>query len=261
MTWRELFEESTRARRLRQRAAALAAVFVFLNGVVVAIGLGSLLPLLFGALGLAGLIAATAWAIDRHRLWAYLPRARSDAAVGAVLPSRQAHAKLSASYLRLLGAQLARDSGLALGASRERARDLRARLSNRNNAAIPTEWVDRRRWPYAGSWEAAARPVLQVGQGADEPRQRARALNSLALALVADGETEAAVKRFEESLEILRELEDEGDQGRVIANLGFTLLKQGADERACELLAQALEKLPPESPAAHHVEAQLRRAS
>jgi tetratricopeptide (TPR) repeat protein len=236
MTRRELFEDSPRGRRLRQRAAALAAVFVFLNGVVVAIGLGSLLPVLFGALGLTGLTAATAWAIYRHRLWAHLPRARSDAAVGTVLPSLKPKAKLAATFLS-------------------------ARLSNPNNATIPDRADDWRGWPYAGSWEANARPVLQVEHGVDEPRRRARELNSLALALVAEGATDAAVERFEESLEILRELEDEGDEARVIANLGFALLKQGADERACVLLAQALEKLPPESPAAQRVEAQLRRAS
>jgi tetratricopeptide (TPR) repeat protein len=97
-------------------------------------------------------------------------------------------------------------------------------------------------------------------------RAQAPALNGLALALVAAGETDAAVERFEESLEILRDLDDRdlhdrGEEARVTANLGFTLLKQGADERARELLAQALEQLPPESPAAHQVEAQLRRAS
>jgi cytochrome c-type biogenesis protein CcmH/NrfG len=47
----------------------------------------------------------------------------------------------------------------------------------------------------------------------------------------------------------------------VIANLGFIRHRQGRDEDAASLLSEALEKLPPESPAYRHVEKQLRRAS
>jgi tetratricopeptide (TPR) repeat protein len=102
--------------------------------------------------------------------------------------------------------------------------------------------------------------ALEIFRRLGERRSEAPTLNNLALALVATGETDAAVERFEESLAILRELEDEQREGKVIANLGLTLLKRGDDERARELLATALEKLPPESPAAHRVEAELRRA-
>ena len=104
--------------------------------------------------------------------------------------------------------------------------------------------------------------ALEIFQALDDRHAQAPTLNSLALALAASGDTDAAVERFEQSLQILREREDDDpEQGKVIANLGFTLLKQGADDRGRELLNEALEKLPPESPAAHQVEAQLRRAS
>jgi tetratricopeptide (TPR) repeat protein len=116
----------------------------------------------------------------------------------------------------------------------------------------------------AGSAEPAVAlhlEALEIFEALDDRHAQAPTLNSLALALAASGDTDAAVARFEESLQILREREDDPEQGKVIANLGFTLLKQGADDRGRELLSEALEKLPPESPAAHKVEAQLRRAS
>jgi tetratricopeptide (TPR) repeat protein len=122
----------------------------------------------------------------------------------------------------------------------------------------------------AGSTEPAVAlhlEALEIFQALEDRHAQAPTLNSLALALAASGDTDAAVERFEQSLQILRERDDDPEQGidpeegKVIANLGFTLLKQGADDRGRELLSEALEKLPPESPAAHKVEAQLRRAS
>ena len=47
----------------------------------------------------------------------------------------------------------------------------------------------------------------------------------------------------------------------MIANLGFTMLRHGEDDRARDLLETALQKLDPESRTAQQVVEQLRRAS
>jgi tetratricopeptide (TPR) repeat protein len=145
-----------------------------------------------------------------------------------------------------LGANRA-DSGV--GEDRRRARDLNARGSHLRRAGSPTA---------AASLHLEA---LEIFRSLNDQSAQALTLNSLALALAASGETEAAVERFEQSLLILRERPEDRGQAEVIANLGFTLLRQGGDRRARELLSEALEKLPPDSRAAHKVEAQLRRAS
>ena len=93
------------------------------------------------------------------------------------------------------------------------------------------------------------------------PLRRAAELNAHGVRLGREGKTDAAVERFEESLEILRRHPDDRHQAKVMANLGLMLLKHGDEERARGLLADALEKLPPESPAARRVETELRRAS
>jgi tetratricopeptide (TPR) repeat protein len=108
--------------------------------------------------------------------------------------------------------------------------------------------------------------ALAIFETLDDPHAQASTLNGLALALKAAGDIDGAVARFEQALTILRGSADRAgaddpEQAKVIANLGFTLLKQGVEGRGRELLSEALEKLPPESPAAQQVEAQLRRAS
>lgn len=132
---------------------------------------------------------------------------------------------------------------------RRRALELNARGAQLRRAGNPTSAV------------TLHLQALAILRSLEDRRAEAPTLNGLALALAAAGDTEAAVERFEQSLTILRELDDDADEGRVIANLGFTLLKRGADDRGRRLLGEALEKLPPESRAAHQVEAQLRRAS
>ena len=115
-----------------------------------------------------------------------------------------------------------------------------------------------------GNAEEAAeqhRVALEIVRELGDPHAEALTLNSLALALAQGGADAAAVQHFEQALTVLRELGDEEHEGQVIANLGFVHRRQGRSEEAVSLLNSALDKLPPESPAYRHVEAQLRRAS
>ena len=115
-----------------------------------------------------------------------------------------------------------------------------------------------------GRHEEAAehhRAALAIVRDLGDRQAEALTLNNLALALMNGGALPAAVQHFEEALAVLRELGDEEYEGRVIANLGVVHVRQGHSEEAVGLLHEALDKLPPESPAYRQVEEQLRRAS
>jgi tetratricopeptide (TPR) repeat protein len=283
---------------LRQRVAALAGVSVFFAAVLIAVGLGQVVLVVVGLAALAGVLALIAWSVPRHDLQRILRAARSEQARQrlATLATRTV---TTARRRSTHAVRRTRTIASTAAARAQRARTIRETQAVAQAVPPPTP-EELYGWPSAGSDEVAAAP-LRAKPRVDEERRRAlelnargaqlrRAgspapaaalhlealeifrslndwygqaptLNSLALALAATGETDAAVERFEQSLLILRERPDDPEQGKVIANLGFTLLRQGADDRGRELLSEALEKLPPESPAAHKVEAQLRRTS
>jgi tetratricopeptide (TPR) repeat protein len=86
-------------------------------------------------------------------------------------------------------------------------------------------------------------------------------LNNLGLALANTGAEQAAVQYLEQAVDVLRELGDEEHEGQAIANLGLVYRRQGQGDEAAILFQEALEKLPPASPAYRQVEEELRRAS
>jgi len=260
MAWQLLREKSPRGEFARRRAAGLAAGCVFFGGLLIALGLGSLLLYLIVAAAIAGGV----YVVVRKGL--RLPRGLRRPDLAGV----RRQAGRSATSVRVVSTRV--------------ARDVRAR----------SRAVDLQGWPYAGGAappsadpEEEHRRAVQLNargaqlrgegrpeQAAEQHRQalaifrklgdragEAPTLNSLALALDAAGDTEAAVERFEQALTILRSEGDERHEGRVIANLGFTMLRHGEDDRARDLLETALDKLDPESRTAQQVVEQLRRAS
>ena len=262
MAWQLLREKSPRGEFARRRVAALAAVCVFFGGLLIALGLGTLLVWL----AVAAVIGGGVFVLVRKGL----PRGLSKGLRRPDLSGVRRQAGRSAMSVRT--------------ASTRVARDVRAR----------SRAVDWQGWPYAGGAATASvdpeeehrRAVELNARGAqlrsegrpdlaaEQHRQaltivrtlgdragEAPTLNSLALALDAAGDTEAAVERFEQALTILRDEGDERHEGRVIANLGFTMLRNGEDDRARDLLETALDKLDPESQTAQQVVEQLRRAS
>jgi hypothetical protein len=296
---RELLGRYTADTRMRQRAAALAGVCFIFVGVLVAVGLGRLLLIVAVGAAVAVVIGLLVRSLLRRRPAKFLGGARA-AATTARLASLRTQAGPIANEARIFATRFGRSIADASGSLWTRVRSLRRPATTQDRAAPQTSPSETYGWPYAGSDAPEELPgraepkvhdprrraldlnargaqlrragdaapavalhleALEILQALEDRPAQAPTLNSLALALSASGDTEAAVERFEESLVILREREDEPEQGKVIANLGFTLLKQGADDRGRELLTEALEKLPPESPAAHQVEEQLRRAS
>jgi hypothetical protein len=295
---RDVLERYTADTRVRQRAGALAGVCFVFVGVLVAVGLGRLLVVVAGVAAVVVVVALVARSIHRRRPARSLRGARAGA-VTALLASLRTKTGPAARETRAFAGRSGRSLAGTSTSIWSRARALRP--ATKQDRAVPeTASSETYGWPYAGSEPPAETPspaeprvhdsrrralelntrgaqlrragsaepavalhleALEIFQALDDRPAQAPTLNSLALALSASGDTEAAVERFEQSLDILREREDDPEQGKVIANLGFTLLKQGADDRGRELLTEALEKLPPESPAAHQVEEQLRRAS
>ena len=285
MAWQLLRENSPRGEFARRRVVVLTAAALFLGGLLVAVGLGSVLEIavIVAVVGAAGF--ATVYFLRRGRV--RLPRVdlrrvdlpRVDLPRVDLTPVRR-HAKRSAVRARDLGTRVARDVQPAVSGFVERAAE----------KARSTDWHG---WPYAGAASPVAPPEAQhrravelnvrgaqlrteghPDQAAEQHRQalaifrtlgdrkgEAPTLNSLALALEASGDTEAAVERFEQAISILHDDGDELHEGRVIANLGFTMLRHGEDDQARRLLERALDKLDPESRTAQQVVEQLRRAS
>jgi tetratricopeptide (TPR) repeat protein len=110
--------------------------------------------------------------------------------------------------------------------------------------------------------QAAAqhRAALAIVKELGDRRGEALTRNQLGLALARSGAGDAAVEQLTHALIILRALGDEEHEARVIANLGFVQRRRGHSEAADVLLHEALDKLPPESPAYRRVEAVLAQA-
>jgi tetratricopeptide (TPR) repeat protein len=85
--------------------------------------------------------------------------------------------------------------------------------------------------------------------------------NNLALALSHLGDETSAIALFEEAAATLRDLGDEEEEGRIIANLGLAHRRHGRHAESESVLELALTKLTPATRAYGMVEAELRRAS
>jgi tetratricopeptide (TPR) repeat protein len=261
--WGLLREQSGRGTRARRRAAVLGASTVFVGGLLVAVGLASIVVVV--ALALVALAAAVVGTTVSRRpvLWTRLglivrraAKARSTVARGLSQPVAGSVRRVAAVRPTLTGEwggwpyAGARDAdGFAEDAARRRALGLNAEGTNLRRQGAFEEAVDRHR------------AALEIFRDLGDRRTEAVTLNNMALALERAGDEDGAVERFEEALAILREVRDHEHEGRVIANLGFTLHRHGHPEQARELLVAALEKLDPGSRAARRVEEELRRAS
>jgi len=104
------------------------------------------------------------------------------------------------------------------------------------------------------------REALEIVRDLGDQRAEALTLNNLGLELANTGAEQAAVEYLEQAVDVLRELGDEEYEGQAIANLGLVYRRQGQGDEAATLFQEALEKLPPSSPAHRRIEEELRRA-
>jgi tetratricopeptide (TPR) repeat protein len=284
--WDSSLERFGRDARLRQRVGALAGTAFVFVGVLIAIGFGRIVLILVIAGALAAAFAVIVRSFHARDLLRFVQAARS-AEAGRRLATLRARVeslgKETASALKRARAMRSPASwpqspappiaptevyGWPYAGSTDDlpmapAARPKPRLDEERRRALESNarGTQLRRAGSVAEAVALHLEALEIFQALDDRHAQASTLNSLALALAASGDGDAAVERFEESLTILREGDGELEEGKVIANLAFTLLKQGAGDRGRELLGEALEKLPPKSPAAQRVEAQLRRAS
>jgi tetratricopeptide (TPR) repeat protein len=255
--------------QLRRRVLAFAGIWFLSTGLLAAAGFFAPLVVSLGLVLLGGLVAGGIWLYRRYQL--------GDTARSALGSIERASKKSEA---RLDELELGRHVKHTAATASHRARAFldshraRALLEVRPRQPEP-EPVDRRgqalglnergaQFRREGEYEQAAeqhRAALEIARELGDRRMEALTLNNLALAVVHTGGVTTAVEYFDEALVLLRDLGDEEHEGQVIANLGFIRHRQGRDEDAASLLSEALEKLPPESPAYRHVEKQLRRAS
>jgi tetratricopeptide (TPR) repeat protein len=273
--------------RLRRRVGALAGTAFVFVGVLIAIGLGRIVLILLIGGALAGAFAVMIRSFQAQDLLRFVQRpgsatagrrlatlgARAETlgkqAVAAVKRERLTRSPTSwpqrpaptAAPTEVYGWPYAGSTDEVPAAAAPARPKPRVDEERRRAVEANARGTQLRRAGTVSQAVALHLEALEIFQRLDDRHAQASTLNSLALALAASGDGEAAVERFEESLAILREGGGEPEEGKVIANLAFTLLKQGAGDRGRELLGEALEKLPPESPAAQRVEAQLRRAS
>lgn len=220
---RLLLDRSPTGGRLRRRILAGGGLTLLVLGFLLAVGLGTVVLILVGALFLVA------------------------SAPFAVTLARTAHTHLRRPRLPRISVTLPRPAAPVRG--RKRAVRLNAQ---------GTEY--RRRGQHRRAVEAHGEALALMRTVGDRPGE-ALTLNNLALALAQIGQDEAALDRFEGALAILRELEDEQREGQVFANLGLMHGRRGRREQAVGCLRVALEKLDPGSSAYRRVEEQLRRAS
>ena len=105
--------------------------------------------------------------------------------------------------------------------------------------------------------EAAANAAAGF-RGVGDPHGEALALNSLALALAAEGRFVDAVDALDRARGLLAQTDHRHDEGRVLANLGVVHRRAGGAEAAKLCLAQAIERLDSDSRESEQAAALLR---
>jgi tetratricopeptide (TPR) repeat protein len=294
VSWRRPFERSVDRERLRRRVLAFTGLWFLLGGLLAALGFGALLLLTFALMLVGGVTAGALWLLRRYeardRLRTVLLTIRSafgqlKAQLDQLGLRQHMHssaarvpkmATVASDRARLFLARGGRSSATVV--DRLRTRASQTLQTGRTTSSSPVMRdpvaVDRQRQALRlnelgaqlrrrGHHELAAeqhRAALAIVRDLGDRRAEALTLNNLALALAHTADA-TALRHFEQSLVVLRELGDEEHEGRVIANLGFVHRRQGRSEEAETLLHEALDKLPPESSAYRQVEEQLRRAS
>jgi tetratricopeptide (TPR) repeat protein len=294
VVWRRPFERSVDRERLRRRVLVFTGLWFLLGGLLAALGFAALLLLTFAVLLVGGVTAGGLWLVRRYgvqqRLQAVLlsseRRLRQlKARLGQFGVQQHLHgyatrvpkmATVASDRTRLLLARGGRSYATVMARLRARTSDVLRTAGPLRSSPLTREpaTVDRQHQALRlnelgaqlrrrGHHELAAeqhRAALAIVRDLGDRRAEALTLNNLALALAHTADA-TALRHFEQSLVVLRELGDEEHEGRVIANLGFVHRRQGRSEEAETLLHEALDKLPPGSSAYRQVEEQLRRAS
>jgi len=265
------FVEGSSASR---RAAAGAALALYLVGLAAALGRPAVVAAAALAIGCAAFVAARLLGQRQVDLGALSTRFRAakDAGRGTwraggrhldrALDALAVHGRRVLRDARRIAAALAHDLPRLLRSTSAASKSLSGRRfgqAPKPVAQLHAEWRQRqalqlnrrgaaaRREGRAGDAQAAHRRALEIYREAGDRRREALTLGNLALA-EAQVDAEAAVASCEAALAILRELDDAHAEGQVLANLGVLHHRAGRDDAAYRCWGHALERLDPGSP-------------
>jgi tetratricopeptide (TPR) repeat protein len=278
--WELARQRSVDGEILRRRIAAIGAIAVGFGGLLLAIGLGVVVLVFLAGIVLFACVAVLVTLWPRLRAFggngtAFI-RVRSRTARAELVPlwrrvasivrvafvEARAHGSAFAHGGVALGFRVGRDTCQAGRAATIRfAR--RAALLDPHREAIrlnATGTQQRRSGRYDEAVEYHRR-ALEILRAIGDRRGVALTQSNLALALSHAGDDVWAVGLFEEAAATLRELGDEEDEARIMANLGAAHRRHGRPEEGDNVLELALSKLSPASSAYQAIEAELRRAS
>jgi tetratricopeptide (TPR) repeat protein len=278
--WELARERSVDGEVLRRRIAAIGAISVGFCGFLLAIGLGIVVLVVVAGIVVSVGVAALLTLWPRLRTSGsdgigYI-RDRSRAIRGQLVPLRRnvasaarralvegrAHSTALAHVAAALSCRVQRSVGQARRAATNRFAARAARLDPKQEAIrLNANGTQQRR---SGRYDEAVeyhRQALEILRGLGDRRGVALTQSNLALALSHAGDDVWAVGLFEEAAATLRELGDEQNEARIMANLGVTHRRHGRSEEGDNVLELALSKLSPASSAYHAIEAELRRAS
>ena len=275
---------TTDRERMRRRVLALTGVWFLIAGLLTALSLVVVVFIASALMLLAGIAAGGLRVLRRHPVREVLQatlasNARAAGRLGARLHDFEVRSRVrrrgrgTRVFLSRAGQAYAR-TVYRLLALTAKAPHAGSRLVPALSAITPPPPIRHRKalrlnergaeLRRRGNPEQAVeqhRVALAIVRDLGDQHAEALTLNNLGLALAQGGAETAAVRHLEQAVTVLRELGDEVHEGQVIANLGLVHRRQGHSEEALTLLHEALDKLPPESPAYRKVEEQLQRAS
>jgi len=255
--------------RVYRRVLAAAGLVLLVSGLLMALSLVVLGLAIFAATVLALLVAGTASLAHRVDVTPALEAAASlTAATGRTVRARTPQPRVRkgarnlATRAKASAAKVPRSPEAVMG-SMYRVGLLRVQPLDPSRLAQELNELGARLRREGDPEQAAEqhRAALDIVRDLGDQRAEAMTLNNLGLALASSGAERAAVEYLERAVDVLRQLGDEEHEGQAIANLGLVYRRQGQADEAATLFQEALQKLPPASPAYRQVEKELARAS
>jgi tetratricopeptide (TPR) repeat protein len=267
-------------RRLGVRLLAFAGLWLLLSGLLLVLSFVVLALISFALLFVAALVIGGRWALEHFSVSEKVSDALVASADTVARQARRMHRpRLQLPPRPQLRPRVRRIGGsVSTGARRAAVRAptlLESALQAYARTVLRLSAVGRRRRAIQLNERGAQlrrrgdpvhaaeqhRVALEIIRDLGDEQAEALTLNSLGLALAQGGAEDEAVEHLEQARHVLNQIGDEVHEGQVIANLGLVYRRQGESEQASVLFQEALDRLPPDSPAYRHVMEELLRAS
>jgi tetratricopeptide (TPR) repeat protein len=261
-------------RRLGVRLLAFAGLWLLLSGLLLVLSFVVLAVISFALLVLTALVLGGRWALRYYSVGEKASAALVTSTDTVARQARKVHRprpQIRPRVSRIGGSLSTRTRQAAVRAPTVLESVLQAyaravhRLSavgrRRRAIQLNERGAELRRRGNPAHAAEQHRVALEIVRDLGDEQAEALTLNSLGLALAQGGADEEAVEHLEQARHVLHQIGDEVHEGQVIANLGLVYRRQGESEQASVLFQEALDRLPPDSPAYRHVMEELLRAS